>query len=69
MRNMFGAEETRESGAYGYLRDPQRATKGLCYNVHCQERNNYKGAWSCTNCYLCVGRKLARQSRREGITI
>lgn len=69
MRNMFGAAETRESGAYGYIRDPRRATKGLCYNVRCSERNNYKGAWSCTNCYLCVGRKLARQSRREVITI
>ena len=69
MRNMFGAVGPRKSGEYGYLRDPQRATKGLCYNVRCPERNNYKGAWSCTNCYLCVGRKLARQSRREVITI
>lgn len=48
---------------------PQRAGSGICYNPLCPTRNNYRGAWSCTECRFCPERKFARQSRREIITI
>ena len=50
-------------------RGPQRAGSGICYNPLCPTRNNYRGAWSCTECRFCPERKFARQSRREIITI
>lgn len=50
-------------------RSPQRAGSGICYNPLCQTRNNYRGAWSCTECRFCQERKFTRQSRREIITI
>lgn len=50
-------------------RGPQRAGSGICYNAFCPTRNNYRGAWSCTECRFCPERKFARQSRREIITI
>ena len=50
-------------------RGPQRAGSGICYNPLCPTRNNYRGAWSCTECRFCPERKFARQSRREVLTI
>ena len=50
-------------------RGPQRAGSGICYNAFCPTRNNYRGAWSCTECRFCPERKFTRQSRREIITI
>ena len=43
----------------------------LLGSIHIQQptRNNYRGAWSCTECRFCPERKFARQSRREIITI
>ena len=46
-------------------RGPQRAGSGICYNPLCPTRNNYHGAWSCTECRFCQERKFTRQSRRE----
>lgn len=65
MINMFGdAGRERSNSACAQER---RAERGTCYNVRCPRRNNYKGAWSCTNCYLCVDRKFTRQSQRATI--
>lgn len=50
-------------------RGPQRAGSGICYNPLCPTRNNYRGAWSCTDCRFCPERKFTRQSRWEVITI
>lgn len=50
-------------------RGPQRAGSGICYNPLCPTRNNYRGAWSCTDCRFCPERKFTRQSRREVITL
>ena len=50
-------------------RGPQWAGSGICYNPLCPTRNNYRGAWSCTECRFCPERKFARQSRREVLTI
>lgn len=66
MINMFG-DAGRERGECERAR--RRAEKGYCYNVRCPRRNNYKGAWSCTNCFLCADRKFTRQSRRATIEI
>ena len=35
--------------------------KGLCYNVRCPKRNNYRPTvWSCSHCKGCPDRKLKR---------
>lgn len=52
-----------------FSRGPQRAGSGICYNPLCPTRNNYRGAWSCTECRFCPERKFASQSRREVLTI
>lgn len=40
-----------------------RNMKGLCYNVYCPERNNYrKSVWSCSRCRLCQDRVRYRVS-------
>ena len=50
-------------------RGPQWAGSGICYNPLCPTRNNYRGAWSCTECRFCPERKFTRQTRREIIKI
>ena len=47
----------------------RRAGRGICYNVFCPQRDNYKGAWSCRHCHGCAGRGLERTSKREVLEI
>lgn len=49
--------------------DAARAKRGICYNVFCPQRDNYKGAWSCRRCHGCAGRGLERVSKREVLEI
>ncbi len=43
--------------------------RGLCFNVFCPRRDNYKGAWSCSRCRGCEGRELQRLSKCEVLKI
>lgn len=43
--------------------------RGLCFNVFCPRRDNYKGAWSCSRCRGCGGRELQRLSKCEVLKI
>lgn len=44
---------------------PERAKPGYCYNVWCQNRHNFKGAWSCRYCRGCTARVVTRRSKRK----
>ena len=45
--------------------NPRKAGSGICYNVWCPSRDNYKGAWSCRKCRDCAGRVFSRKSARQ----
>lgn len=47
----------------------RRAKRGICYNVFCPQRDNYKGAWSYRRCHGCAGRETKRRSKREVLEI
>ena len=50
-------------------KNARRTKRGICYNVFCPQRDNYKGAWSCRHCHGCAGRGLERTSKREVLEI
>lgn len=59
----------KKNGWISPSENARRAARGVCYNVFCPRRDNYKGAWSCRHCHGCADRETKRASKREILEI
>lgn len=53
----------------GAKKDKPKTDPGVCYNVWCPHRNNYKGAWTCTESRYCPGKRTKRKTEYKPLDI